>query len=446
MRYFLLAALLSLVPGSSALAQRDTLPPGVSLATRYTKAGRPLVSVRPFAVSPSIRPFADQISGIIQNDLTRSDRFAMIASPATLEDGPVNYAAWNSINVMYLVTGTVNVTGSGAQLALTLHDVPYGNVKQSRNFNLPPASAREFRLAVHTVSDEIVRWITNGQPGMAATRIVFARQNGNGSNDLMIVDSDGEDLRRLTGTAGRIYSPTWSPDGRKLAYTIDRGNGSWQLVERDMASGTTRTIVSGGLLATPAYTARGNLIFAMWVDRGAASGFELHEASGGTVRRITNTPGDNLSPSASPDGRQITFHSTRTGRHHVYVMPAAGGNMLPLSPVGEKAEYHAPDWSSTGSQVVFHGLSGGVYQLMSADASRPGGQVTQLTRAGRSEDPSWAPDGRHIVYTGVGAGGPGLYVIDVVTGEGRLLVGGSKLRMADWSGSLALGMSLPPGP
>jgi TolB protein len=74
---------------------------------------------------------------------------------------------------------------------------------------------------------------------------------------------------------------------------------------------------------------------------------------------------------------------------------------------------------------------------MKADGARPGATVTQLTSTGRSEDPSWAPDGRHIVYTGVGANGPGLYVIDVITGEIRQLVSGRSLRTPDWSGSLA---------
>ncbi|MCI0433066.1 MAG: hypothetical protein L0271_05370, partial [Gemmatimonadetes bacterium] len=179
------------------------------------------------------------------------------------------------------------------------------------------------------------------------------------------------------------------------------------------------------------------LFFASWVGTGRNTALDLHEYNGGGIKRLTTTRSENMAPSLSPDGSTMAFQSTRTGRHHVYVMPSGGGNPRMISPLGESAEFHAPDWSPVSAQVVFHGISRGVYQLMLADASRPGSTVTQLTSSGRSEDPSWAPDGRHIVYTGVGASGVGLYVIDVVTGEVRQLVRGAKLRMADWSGSLA---------
>ena len=75
----------------------------------------------------------------------------------------------------------------------------------------------------------------------------------------------------------------------------------------------------------------------------------------------------------------------------------------------------------------------GVFQIMVANADRPGGAVQQITAEGRSEDPSWAPDGRHIVFSGVRDDGMGLYVIDLVTGRIRPLVTGGRYRMPDWS-------------
>lgn len=445
MRRTLLTAVALLAIGAPLAAQRgDTtrLPPGVSLATRYSKAGRPLLAVRPFAADAFVQGYADQVQTIVRNDLARSDRFEMVDAPSTLASGPVEYAQWNSLNVVYLVTADVRAGAGGNELALSVHDVVYGNVKQSRTFSLPPADAPGFRMAVHVVSDEIVRWITN-QPGMAASRITFVRQNGGGSYDLLVVDSDGEDMRRILGSPQPIYSPVWSHDGSRVAYARDAGEG-WELVERDMTAGSNRVLARGPLIQTPAYSADGKLVFAMWVDAGRAAGLELHQydPSGGPIQRITTSAGDNLSPSFSPDGRQLAFHSSRTGRQHVYVMPSAGGNALLLSPLGDRAEYYAPDWSPTGNQVIFHGQSRDQFHLMLADASRPGAQITQLTSSGRNEDPSWAPDGRHIVFTGVGGGRAGLYVIDVITGEIRQLVNGPRLRMADWSPSLARGALL----
>jgi TolB protein len=73
---------------------------------------------------------------------------------------------------------------------------------------------------------------------------------------------------------------------------------------------------------------------------------------------------------------------------------------------------------------------------MVLDASRPGGTVQQLTREGQSEDPSWAPDGRHLVFAGTRTAGTGIYVIDIATGRTRPLVLGGRLRLPDWSPAL----------
>lgn len=449
-RYFpkaarqLFAAGCCLVVAVSPLrGQEDRMPPGVSLETRYSKLGRPLVSVRPFGAAATVQPAAAEIAGIITNDLRLSDRYQMVTPPIGLAEGQVDYVAWNSLNVVYLVTGEVSAAAAGYQLALTVHDVVYGSVKQTKTYRLPAVDAHEFRMAVHAISDEIVQAVSN-QPGTAATRVAFVRQAG-GSYDLMVVDSDGEDARRLWG-APQIYSPAWSTDGLKLAYTTLGPNDEWQLIERELASGSTRRIVSGSLVQTPSYTPDGQLIFAMWVDARRSPGLELFRWDGSRAERMTSTNGDNLSPSVSPDGRQLAFHSSRLGRQHIFVMASDGGEATLLSPIGDRAQFFAPAWSQTGSQVAFHGQSRGGFHLMLADAARPGSQITQLTSSGDNEDPSWAPDGRHIVFTGVGREGPGLYVIDVVTGETRVLVRGAGLRMADWSRSLAHGGVLDTAP
>ena len=446
MRRSLLVWTVTLLAAAPASAQRDTtqLPPGVQLETRYTLANRQMVSVRPFGGAEAIAQVRTQVSQILSNDLTLSDRFRMMPAPVALAAaGPVDYVQWNSLNVVFVVAGDVIVTPAGYELRVEVHDVPLGRLKQSGSFPLPTAANPDFRMAVHGVSDEIVRWIT-GQPGIAATRVAFVRQNGNGSYDLLTVDSDGENLRRLFGTE-MLYSPTWSPDGRRLAYTV-RGQDGWQLAERDLAGGRTKVVHSGaGLLMTPTYSPDGSkLAFSIYLPGGS----ELHEIdvrSGSGLERISDSNGDNLSPTYAADGRRLAFHSSRTGRQHIYVMPADGGNATLLSPLGQTVEYYAPDWSPTGTQIAFYGRSRGFFQIMLADASRPGSPVSQLTSEGRNEDPSWAPDGRHIVYTGGAGGNEGLYVIDVVTGQTRLLARGRRLRLPDWSPSLARTVGLAAG-
>jgi TolB protein len=415
-----------------ASAQQDTtrLPPGVELASRYTKLGRPLTAVRTFAGG------AGDVAGVVRNDLLRSDRFEIAATPVSLDAGPVDYAVWNSLNIVYLVTGEMTPTGSGAsRLALTVHDVVYGKVVQQRTFDLPPTTSRDYRLAIHVASDEVVRWLTQ-QPGMAATRIAFVRKNGKARYDLFVVDSDGENLQRLDGSPGILYSPSWSPDGRRLLYMV-KADAETRLLERDMTSGRTRTVYSSGtLLYTPTYAPDGKGI-AFALDMGA--GGEIHTfdlARTCCLARLTQTQADNLSPTFSPDGRRIAFQSNRTGAPHIYVMDAGGGGPVVISPLGRDVQYASPDWSPVGDDVVFHGMSKGSYQLMLASGSQPAAQLQQLTSSGWNEDPSWAPDGRHIVFTGTTDYGSALYVIDTKTGQIRPLANGYD-RLADWSPSLA---------
>jgi TolB protein len=125
---------------------------------------------------------------------------------------------------------------------------------------------------------------------------------------------------------------------------------------------------------------------------------------------------------------------------HIYVMPATGGAQQLVSPYvhGQLGYYTSPDWSPTSTEIAFHGHwnSRGTYQIMIADAARPGAQIRQLTSTGANEDPSWAPDGRHLVFTHAGVRGtsPGLYVVDTATGTRRPLTTGSEgYRLADWS-------------
>lgn len=130
--------------------------------------------------------------------------------------------------------------------------------------------------------------------------------------------------------------------------------------------------------------------------------------------------------------------SDRLGQPHIYVMPADGGEAELLSPYtyGEPGYYTSPDWSPETSLVAFHGRSRGQFQIMVADAASPGATVRQLTEEGRSEDPSWAPDGRHVVFRGVRATGEGLYVLDAASGRTRPLVLGGRVRLPDWSPTL----------
>jgi TolB protein len=437
MRRPLLASILLVVLAAPAVAQDP--PPGIRLSTTYQTQHRPLLAVRPLegAAAPEA---LDSVTRIIQRDLTNSARFNMMeAVPAQLRTGAVDYRQWNSLNVVYLVTGTLTPATDGYEIDMAVHDVVYARVVHNSRYRLPNAGDAAFRMAVHALSDQVVRGALN-QPGSAATRIVATRQHGDGNYDLVMVDSDGYGLRRIAGFGGQIYSPVWSPDGRRILYAT--GGDRWRLVEREVASGRQRTFDPGGDMIMPpaAYAPDGQrIVLGIWRQNGADV-YEYDLQRSGGLRRLSGAPNTiSMYPVFSPDGRQIAFMSDRIGRPAIYVMDANGGGSTMLSPfiAGEASQYAGPSWSPTGSRVAFHGAwnrrMSGSFQIMVADATRPGAQIEQITSRGNNEDPSWAPDGRNVVYTSVGDGPGGLYIIDVESKTRRMLAAGGNLRMAEWS-------------
>ncbi|MBR9990546.1 MAG: PD40 domain-containing protein [Gemmatimonadetes bacterium] len=437
MRRSLFAILPLLIYAVPALAQDP--PPGIRLSTTYQTQNRPLLAVRPVEGAGPTGEVLDSITTIVQRDLLNSSRFNVIEGvPQSLRTGAVDYAQWNSLNVVYLVTGTVAPATDGYEISLTVHDVVYARVVHEGRYVLPVAESPAFRMAVHALSDQVVQSALNA-PGSAATRIVTTRQHGDGNYDLLIVDSDGYGLRRIAGFGGLIYSPTWSPDGRRILYAT--GGDRWHLVEREVATGQQRTFDPGGdMIYTPAYAPNGTTIaLGIWRENGAEV-FQYDISRSGGLRKLTgNLSTVSMYPSYSPDGRRLAFMSDRIGRPAIYVMDEDGGGAAMLSPfiAGQSSDYAAPSWSPTGSRIVFHGVWNrqmrGSYQIMVADADRQGAQIEQITARGNNEDPSWAPDGRNIVYTSVGDGPGGLYIIDAESKNRRLLARGENLRMAEWS-------------
>ena len=122
------------------------------------------------------------------------------------------------------------------------------------------------------------------------------------------------------------------------------------------------------------------------------------------------------------------------------MMPAEGGTAETLSPYeyGGGGFYAGPDWSPHGDLVAFHGRidRSGRYHILVANLEDGGRVLRQLTTEGNNEAPSWAPDGRHIVFAGERSWGFGLMIADVTTGKIRSLIGGRRVDLPDWSPAL----------
>ncbi|GMV05447.1 MAG: hypothetical protein AMXMBFR53_17250 [Gemmatimonadota bacterium] len=442
-RGFLLAvAGLAALAGHADAQQRDSIP-GVTLGLVYETAYSPALALKPFSGRFGGGGVAAQVEAIIGRDLRYSDRFQVMDSlPAALLGEGIDYTLWDRLGAVWLLTGQVEGAGDGFVLVLELHDVVYGEVEERGRFRLPDPADPEFRMAVHRASDQLVQWAT-GEPGMAASRIAFSLANDQGHKELYLIDSDGENLRRVTSYGSITLSPTWHPSGERLAFTSYK-DGEQRIYELDLATGREKVLpaVRDGGYITPEYAPDGQTL-AFTVSGGTRSGlFTYNLERDCCLAHLSGGPRwDDLSPSYSPDGRRLVFNTNRFGTQvpQIMVMPAQGGEPDMVSPYeyGRGGYYSAPEWSPVNDLIAFHGaIRRGTYHILVADLKDGGRRLRQLTWEGNNEDPSWAPDGRHLVFVGERRWGYGLFVVDVATGKLRTILGGRRVTVPSWSPAL----------
>lgn len=428
--------------GAAAAQGRDSIP-GVSLGLVYETAYTPALALKPFTGRFGGGGVAPQVEAIIGRDLRNSDRFEVLDSlPGALLGEGIDYTLWDRLGAVWLVTGQVEGAGENFVLVLELHDVVYGEVKERGRFRLPDPADEDFRMAVHRASDQIVQWAT-GEPGMAASRIAFSLTTNEGNKELYLIDSDGENLHRITNYGSITLSPAWHPSGEKIAFTSYK-DGEQRIYQLDLTTGEEKALpaVREGGYITPEYTPDGQTL-AFSVTGGTRSGlFTYNLERDCCLAHLSGGPRwDDLSPSYSPDGRRLVFNSNRFGTTvpQIMLMPAQGGEAELVSPYeyGRGGYYSAPEWSPTNDLIAFHGaIRRGTYHILVADLKDGGRRILQLTWEGNNEDPSWAPDGRHLVFVGERRWGYGLFVVDVATGKLRTILGGRRVTVPSWSPAL----------
>lgn len=372
----------------------------------------------------------DSLRAIVKRDLDFSDRFRMIEAGSGAASATVNY---DYFRTQLGADHAVEVVPVAGGVTVRLHDLAASRVRNQQTFSLPAINSGDYRMAVHRISDELVRW-ASGTEGYAASRLLYLS-----GDRIYRVDSDGAAAVAVTPTGEKALSNAWAPDGRSIAYTrFDAGRGRIVLLNLANGAASIATGTETDLNFSPAFSPDGRtLAFARAEESGATNIFTANIASRCCLQRLTvRSFADNLSPTYSPDGRRVAYVSSRSGPPQIYVMSADGTDQQVLAAFdfGSTGPSFAPEWSSDGASLVFHREVSRSPQIFILDVAS--GRVKQLTSVGRNEDATWAPDGRHVAFISDRTGRRQIWIADTETGRVRQLNTAGSARLPSWSRQL----------
>ncbi|MCZ7591239.1 MAG: DPP IV N-terminal domain-containing protein [Kiritimatiellae bacterium] len=254
-----------------------------------------------------------------------------------------------------------------------------------------PLSQQDVRHTAHRVADEIIEAVT-GKKGFWSGKIALVG-NRTGKKELYLMDVDGAGLRQLTSDNSVNLAPNWGPGGRQLVYTSYlKGFPDIFLIE--MASGARKRIAYYSGLNTGGAISPNGREMAMVLSKDGNPELYVRDLQGGALTRLTQTQrAAEASPAWSPDGRQIVYVSDQSGAPQLYVIDRNGGSSRRLTSRG--SQNVAPDWGAN-NVIAYASLFGGRWNVSVTDPS--GSDPRQITPGDADyEDPSWGPDGRHIV-------------------------------------------------
>jgi TolB protein len=384
-------------------------------------ADRHAIAIVPFKDESSL--LRDAVTPVVKSDLGLSGVFRLLdsASVANVPFSPatVNYPLWKAAGAQSVATGTVTPASNGQlTISFSLVDVAQHKQLTAGSFTVTPDRSRQVG---HTIADMIYQAIT-GQKGVFNTRIVYVLKQGS-TFQLQIADMDGSRPQTILRSREPIMSPAWSADGRYLAYVSFETRKPVVWVQ-DLATGRRFAVANfKGSNSAPAWSPDGHVLAVVLTISGNSEIY-LVNANGGSPRRLTHSESIDTEPSWSPDGSRILFVSDRSGGPQIYSMSASGGEATRLTWHGS---YNvSPRVSPDGQRFTYIQRAGGGFRVMMQDFAS--GEARAISQDSYNERPSFAPNGRMVLYASTHAGRSVLYA---ATPDG-----GSKVRLGVINGEV----------
>ena len=347
------------------------------------------IAIAPFRTEEGI---PQPLTPVIIADLARSGLFKTVDAggivPVPHEPDQIRFEQWKARGAEALVIGNVAQKGGQYEISFRLMDVLKGTQLAGYFYRV---NAAQLRLTAHKIADAIYEKLT-GDPGVFATRITYVVKRGS-RYELQVADADGYAPQTILASGEPIISPSWAPDGTRLAYVSFERKKPVVYVQ-SLTTGKRQAVAAfTGSNSAPAWSPDGRRL-AVTLTKDGGSQLFLIPADGGAATRLTTTSAIDTEPNFSPDGKWIIFTSDRGGGPQIYRMPSSGGQAQRITYEGSYnvSARHSPD----GKGFTFIQRQGSRFSVAVQDFASQ--QVQLLTDSGIDESPSYAPNGRMILY------------------------------------------------
>lgn len=382
------------------------------------------------AANPGHLKVGKDLYDVFRNDMDTSGYFNLMKAdaygkegekmglkPSGEEAGGFNFEFWKGLKTDFLVRVGYRVSGDEVTVDTYTYYIAQAKLVLGKTYK---AKTSEVRTIAHTFANDVLKELT-GKRGMFLSRIVASRSTRPQQKEIFVMDYDGANMQQVSSHKSIAQSPSWSFDGRMIAYSAFAYHANEKRRNLDLFTYDTSTgrrfLVSyrKGINSGSTFTPDNRHILLTISNSGNPDIYKM-SLDGKTLERVTNGPRGaiNVEPSVSPDGGKIAFSSDRNGRPQIFVMNADGSNVKQITVAGEYNS--APRWSPDGKRLVFAGRDKGHVDLFTVNAD--GSDMIRLTSAKRpngkfadNEEPSYSPDGRHILFVSNRTGNNQLFIV-----------------------------------
>ncbi len=369
------------------------------------------IAVVPFDTSRLSSKLPVDLAEIVASDLNRSgvlnsmNRAELPANPHY--SNQVKYSRWRDAGQDYLVVGRVLEKSPGVyNIEFQLLDV----LKQKQLLGRTmPAKKRHLRSRAHQISDFIYEQVT-GTRGAFNTRIAYVRAQKDAGREyvLQVADTDGFNAQNVLESDEPIMSPSWSPDGKSLAYVSFESKRPEIFIQHLATARRSKVAGFRGLNSAPSWSPDGKFLALVLSKDGSPDIYTLNTATK-RLKRLTKHRSIDTEPAWTSDGKAIIFTSDRAGSPQLYQINANGGKPKRLTFEGR---YNAAATLSPDGKFVamVHGDRG---QYKIAQYERETGNLIVLTDSSLDESPSFSPNGKMLLYASTRGNSGFLYAVSI---------------------------------